>query len=855
MAPPKKHKKNAECSEVEIEQLDDASDASIGNKLSECLSKSFENFNVSLNQTLTNNFETMMQSFACQLNNNLTLISQNLTDLSSKIDVNQVSKVDDPNVDCYTKKEDTQAHAGGINSGKQRECISTWKDLGGLNLHFLPNGQLHPMVFINKLTSLLDEAGVPPEKRLYFGTNCLRGSAQDWAEIKGFTSFSDFKEKFIKRYWSTDKEREMLSRIKFGEYEGGSRADYFLKLIRESRYLSKSIEEDELLEMCIAHFPPEVRRGLMNSGYRNVEDVEHYLRKLDRLEEEVADTRSRNRGSGSNNNRDIGRQNPYRDNVNQNTNWRHANRNENRNARHGDNEQRQEVSTVFNKDVGDLLEEKPEVQTVSVMPVVWAKFENTETQCLVDSGSQVTGVSEKYLAELSHRNEKIPRIPCKCVTLMGAMGSKSTMVKEQVYLTFELGGREFEYSFLVIPGLVRNVILGCDWMHDHGIKIDFGQNKLCGQFMGKNFEYSFNCEPKLDSGLMVSEVLMDDSHHIWDTNTKVVKEWYPKEEIERISDKAEGLSSSEKNSLCSLLLEYQPIFSDQPGLIKCYQHKIVMHDGTPFVQNGYPIPRVYRDEVRRQVQEMIDWGVVEPSQTEYISPLVVEKLSRDYFIKIGKPQAVLTDNGTQFSNPKWGHYLSGQGIAWRHTSVYFPQGNPTERVNREIGRIIRTLCYKQHTKWAYVLKDVQGWLNRVVHSGTNYTPQYLHFGITPKNTILSEVSFPPPSFLEERDHQVRIELAYRNLKTRAEKRQRRHDMRHRVQVFDVGDKVLVRTHHQSSAESAEVKKFFLLFRGPATIVKIQGHNSYEVVEDATGINLGVHNVYDLKPYKVPPCQL
>nr|CAI5833871.1 unnamed protein product [Callosobruchus analis] len=728
----------------------------------------------------------MMQSFACQLNNNLTLISQNLTDLSSKIDINQVSKVDDPNVDCYTKKGDTQAHASGINSGRQREYISTWKDLGGLNLHFSPNGQLHPMVFINKLTSLLDEAGVPPEKRLYFATNCLRGSAQDWAEIKGFSSFSDFKEKFIKRYWSTDKEREMLSRIKFGEYEGGSRADYFLKLIRESRYLSKSIEEDELLEMCIAHFPPEVRRGLMNSGYRNVEDVEHYLRKLDRLEEEVADNRSRNRGSGSNNNRDIGRQNPYRDNANQNTNWRHANQNENRNARHDDNEQRQEVSTVFNKDVGDLLEEKPEVQTVSVMPIVWAKFENTETQCLVDSGSQVTGVSEKYLAELSHRNEKIPRIPCKCVTLMGAMGSKSTMVKEQVYLTFELGGREFEYSFLVIPGLVRNVILGCDWMHDHGIKIDFGQNKLCGQFMGKNFEYSFNCEPKLDSGLMVSEVLMDDNHHIWDTNTKVVKEWYSKEEIQKISDKAEGLSFSEKNSSCSLLLEYQPIFSDQPGLIKCYQHKIVMHDGTPFVQKGYPIPR---------------------------------------------------------------------GIAWRHTSVYFPQGNPTERVNREIGRIIRTLCYKQHTKWACVLKDIQGWLNRVVHSGTNYTPQYLHFGITPKNTILSEVSFPPPSVLEERDHQVRIELAYGNFKTRAEKRQRRHDMRHRVQVFDVGDKVLVRTHHQSSAESAEVKKFFLLFRGPATIVKIQGHNSYEVVEDATGINLGVHNVYNLKPYKVPPCQL
>nr|CAH7749978.1 unnamed protein product [Callosobruchus chinensis] len=125
---------------------------------------------------------------------------------------------------------------------------------------------------------------------------------------------------------------------------------------------------------------------------------------------------------------------------------------------------------------------------------------------------------------------------------------------------------------------------------------------------------------------------------------------------------------------------------------------------------------------------------------------VIEKLSRDYFTRIGKPQAFLTDNGTHFSSP-------------------------------------------------------------------------------------------------------------RNLKTKAEKRQRRHDKEHRVHSFNVGDKVLVRTHQQSSAECAEIKKFFLLFRDPATIVKIQGHNSYEIVEEATGINLGVQNVFNLEPYKVLPGQL
>lgn len=78
----------------------------------------------------------------------------------------------------------------------------------------------------------------------------------------------------------------------------------------------------------------------------------------------------------------------------------------------------------------------------------------------------------------------------------------------------------------------------------------------------------------------------------------------------------------------------------------------------------------------------------------------------DYFEKIQVPKAILSDNGTQFCARIWVDTLSKFNVKVKHTSVYFPQGNMTERINREIGRLLRYFCFKKHTRWAYVINDV-----------------------------------------------------------------------------------------------------------------------------------------------------
>lgn len=123
--------------------------------------------------------------------------------------------------------------------------------------------------------------------------------------------------------------------------------------------------------------------------------------------------------------------------------------------------------------------------------------------------------------------------------------------------------------------------------------------------------------------------------------------------------------------------------------------------------------------------------------------------------KILIPRAALADNATQFKSKQWVDTLTSRSITIKYSSVYFPQGNMTERVNREIGRVISTFCHEKHSKWAHIIKDVENCLNKVVHETTGYIQMFLQFGKNEPNPIRKIIKFP------EKD--VSIKTINRNL--------------------------------------------------------------------------------------------
>lgn len=128
--------------------------------------------------------------------------------------------------------------------------------------------------------------------------------------------------------------------------------------------------------------------------------------------------------------------------------------------------------------------------------------------------------------------------------------------------------------------------------------------------------------------------------------------------------------------------------------------------------------------------------------------IALKKIEEQYIPELGKPLAILSDNGTQFTSNLWKSTLQQEGIRAIFSAVRHPQSNPTERVMRELGRLFRTLCSDAHTKWAKYIPVIESFLNVTVHSSTGFPPCKLHFRRRVTEQIDKLISFPPREDIE-----------------------------------------------------------------------------------------------------------
>ncbi|EFN81895.1 Uncharacterized protein F44E2.2 [Harpegnathos saltator] len=93
----------------------------------------------------------------------------------------------------------------------------------------------------------------------------------------------------------------------------------------------------------------------------------------------------------------------------------------------------------------------------------------------------------------------------------------------------------------------------------------------------------------------------------------------------RVEDPENSLVSTDENfthRLENLLEHYSLLLDGSLGKIRGYEHEIRMTTDKPFKGKSYPIPQKHLEEVRRQLREMENLGVVSRAATQYISPLV-----------------------------------------------------------------------------------------------------------------------------------------------------------------------------------------------------------------------------------------
>ena len=117
-----------------------------------------------------------------------------------------------------------------------------------------------------------------------------------------------------------------------------------------------------------------------------------------------------------------------------------------------------------------------------------------------------------------------------------------------------------------------------------------------------------------------------------------------------------------------------------------------------------------------------------------------------YLNDFGVPQAVILDNGAEFTSTQFKDLCQIHKIKLGYITPYHPQGNSiSERMHRTMKTVLKILCDGYPHQWPKYLGETQRVLNTAVHTTLGEQPHYVFFSRRAPRQISSTL----PSFDEE----------------------------------------------------------------------------------------------------------
>ena len=114
----------------------------------------------------------------------------------------------------------------------------------------------------------------------------------------------------------------------------------------------------------------------------------------------------------------------------------------------------------------------------------------------------------------------------------------------------------------------------------------------------------------------------DDESYFEDNNLLETLNLQPRETWKEVKIE-ETLSDTQQNEVTRLLFEFRDIFNDMPGKSKCGSHSIKLRTDDPVHVRPYPVPYAKNEIIKKEIENMTKWGIIEPSNSPYNSPIVL----------------------------------------------------------------------------------------------------------------------------------------------------------------------------------------------------------------------------------------
>lgn len=239
------------------------------------------------------------------------------------------------------------------------------------------------------------------------------------------------------------------------------------------------------------------------------------------------------------------------------------------------------------------------------------------------------------------------------------------------------------------------------------------------------------------------------------------------------------------------------------------------------------------------------------------SRAIVKFLENNVFLIFGVPQIFVADNGPQFISREFKalmHKYKVQKI-W-FNARYFPQVNPTERVNKTIVTAIRSYIQGNHKSWDENIQKIAQAIRLGKHEVTKFSPSYLCFmrNVPTDGSFYGQISENARNYTEiskkvlNPEIQAEMPSLFEEIKKRLLHAHRvnssRYNLRRRDVKFRVGDRVWRKNFVLSNAAQDFSSKLAPKYV-PCIIRKVLSPLVYNL-EDINGNDLGNFHVSHIK---------
>lgn len=227
---------------------------------------------------------------------------------------------------------------------------------------------------------------------------------------------------------------------------------------------------------------------------------------------------------------------------------------------------------------------------------------------------------------------------------------------------------------------------------------------------------------------------------------------------------------------------------------------------------------------------------------------VAKAFTEKFICVYGCPEAILTDQGTNFMSSVMKSVCKLLNVSKINTSAYHPQSNGTlERSHQTLATYLKSYATSAKSDWDEWLPYACFMYNTTPHSSSRYTPYELVFGKQP--IIPSSVKKAPAPLYNYDDFsqelRFRLQNSWRkaidNLKRSKEISKLSYDRTAKQRSFAVGDQVLYRNQTRKG-------KLDQLWYGPFIITSTDNVNSTIIIKNKEKV---VHN-NDLKSFNSRP---